>query len=93
MQSSVIMSRGKKRMGYELELKINFKGIGKWTGLTCEIELSDLCDDGGDPEHRLNVDSSNGTGNKFKTEASAEKLVEKVTEKIREILQLVRDEA
>ena len=33
------MSRGKKRIGYELELKVKFKGQGRWEGLECAIEL------------------------------------------------------
>lgn len=39
-------SRGKKRMGYELEMKIKFRGTGKWEGLECAIEMTELCDDG-----------------------------------------------
>ena len=43
------MSRGKKRIGYELELKVKFAGLDRWKGLDCAIELTDLCDDGSDP--------------------------------------------
>jgi len=62
------MSRGKKRMGYELELKLKFKGQEKWEGLECAIELSELCDDGGDPESKMFItkETSNGSGTKFR---------------------------
>jgi hypothetical protein len=37
-------------MGYELEVKINFAGQDKYEGLECAVKLSELCDDGSDPE-------------------------------------------
>ena len=50
------MSRGKKRMGYELDIKINFTGYRKkFKGSEVEIKLIELCDDGGEPEVELNV--------------------------------------
>ena len=89
------MSRGKKRMGFELELKIAFVGRGRWAGLECAIELTDFCDDGSDPEHKLFItkESDKGSGPKFRQEAAAQKLVAQIVEKSREVLAIVRDEA
>ena len=89
------MSRGKKRMGYELEMKLKFKGQDKWEGLECAIELSELCDDGSDPESKLFItkESSSGSGPKFRQEASADKLVKEVVDKCREVVAIVREEA
>ena len=58
------MSRGKKRMGYELELKLKLKGLpgSKWDGLECAIELEELCDDGGAPESKLFITKEGGGG-------------------------------
>lgn len=44
------MVRGKKRIGYELDLKIKFEGQERWDGLKCAIEIKELCDDGSDGE-------------------------------------------
>lgn len=62
------MSRGKKRMGYELEIKLKFKGQGKWEGIECAIEFKELCDDGSDPESKLYVtkEKSKDQGTKFR---------------------------
>lgn len=49
------MSRGKKRIGYELEMKVQFKGTDVLSGLTIAIELVDFCDDGSEPDHKLYV--------------------------------------
>ena len=76
--------RGKKRIGYELELKAKLKGVDgtRWEGLECTVELSDLCDDGSDPEHKLFIskEGTKSTGVKFREEARAEKLVHQITE-------------
>jgi len=62
------MSRGKKRMGYELELKLNFEGKGRWEGLQCAVEMTELCDDGDDPESKLFItkEAQSGSGPKFR---------------------------
>ena len=54
-EGSVIMVRGKKRIGYELELKVKFEGTGRFEGSECAMKLKELCDDGSDPECRLYV--------------------------------------
>ena len=90
------MSRGKKRMGYELELKLKLKGLpgSKWEGLECAIELEELCDDGSDPESKLFITKEGGQpGTKFRQEATAEKLINEVVERCREALAIVREEA
>lgn len=40
-------------MGYELEIKLKFKGQGRWEGLECAVEFTELCDDGDEPESKL----------------------------------------
>ena len=52
------MSRGKKRIGYELEIKINFEGSGKLKGTELSIEILELCDDGSDPEFKLDIEKA-----------------------------------
>ena len=89
------MSRGKKRMGYELEMKIKFKGKGRWEGLECAVEFTELCDDGDDPESKLFItkETSSGSGAKFRQEAAADKLFKEIADKCREVLAIVREEA
>lgn len=89
------MSRGKKRMGYELEMKIKLKGKGRWEGLECAVEFTELCDDGDDPESKLFItkETSSGSGPKFRQEAAADKLFKEIAEKCREVLAIVREEA
>jgi hypothetical protein len=69
-----VVSRGKKRMGYELQLKIKFEGCGKWEGIECATELKELCDDGSDPEFMLYVTKDKGNGTKFKQEFNSENI-------------------
>jgi len=91
------LSRGKKRIGYELEVKLKLKGVpgGRWDGIECSIDIEELCDDGSDPQTRLYItkEGANSSGNKFRSEANSEKLIEEVVEKCREVLAMVRDEA
>ena len=54
-EANVIVSRGKKRLGYELELKIKFAGQNMYEGAECAVKLEELCDDGSDPETKLYV--------------------------------------
>ncbi len=95
LQASVVMSRGKKRMGYELELKVKLAGRGRWEGLEASVELTELCDDGSDPEHKIYIqkESSKGSGPKFREEARSERLAKQLTERCRDVLNIVRDEA
>lgn len=64
------MVRGKKRIGYELEVKVTLTGVkgSRWEGIECSYEITDFCDDGSDPEISFNVtkDSKKGTADKFK---------------------------
>jgi hypothetical protein len=63
------MSRGKKRMGYELELKVKLKGLlgTRWEGLECSVELEELCDDGSAPESKLFITKEGSqSGTKFR---------------------------
>ena len=95
LQASVVLSRGKKRIGYELEFKVRFEGIDKWDGVECAIELKEFCDDGSQ-ESKLFVTkepkSSNG-GIKFKQEAERCKLVDHLVRECREFMNAIRDEA
>ncbi len=82
-------------MGYDLEMKIKFEGLGRWDGLQCAIEIEELCDDGSEPETKIFItkESPNGTGSKFRQEAASDKVVKEVVEKVREVLAIVREQA
>lgn len=54
------MSRGKRRIGYELDLKLKFQGQDKHEGLECTIQISELCDDGSEPEYKLFITKEQG---------------------------------
>ena len=63
-------------MGYELDVKLKFVGRGKWEGLEFSVELSDLCDDGSDPEDKLFIKKEGKEkGLKFRQEASEQKVI------------------
>ena len=49
------MSRGKKRIGYDLEIKVKFSGQGPKAGYECAMKLAEFCDDGSQPESKLFV--------------------------------------
>lgn len=49
------MVRGKKRIGYELELKVSFTGVGGKSGNEFAFEVKELCDDGSDCEYMIYV--------------------------------------
>jgi hypothetical protein len=49
MKTSIIMVRGKKRIGYELALKLVLWGQGARAGTEATFEIEELCDDGSDP--------------------------------------------
>ena len=55
-------------MGYELEMKIKFKGVGRWEGLECAVEFTELCDDGDEPQSKLFItkEAQGGSGPKFR---------------------------
>ena len=74
---------------------MKFKGLGKWAGIEVEIELTELCDDGSDPEHKIYITKENGSGSgtRFRQEANDCKLALKLAERCREILNIVKDEA
>lgn len=55
LQASVVMVRGKKRMGYELEIKIKFKGAGAWEGIQGMLEYTEVCDDGSEGDTKMFV--------------------------------------
>jgi activator of HSP90 ATPase len=47
-EASVAVVRGQPRMGYDLTLKLELRGVEKTflEGLKCEVMLEELCDDG-----------------------------------------------
>ncbi len=80
-------------MGYELQMKLQFVGKGKWQGLECRVELSDLCDDGSDPEEKLYITKEGKEkGLKFRQEVSEQKVIKQIVEKCRDVLAIARDE-
>jgi len=46
------MIRGDPRMGFELSFKATLTGVENTylQGMTCTLEIKELCDDGGEPE-------------------------------------------
>ncbi len=85
------MVRGKKRIGYELEMKVRFKGGEKFNGIEASIELSDFCDDGSDPDFKLYVtkEKSPDQGLRFKKEFATKKIIKEFIAKCKEILTLI----
>ena len=47
-EASIAVVRGKERIGYELTFTSVFSGEGDLSGLECELEVEELCDDGSD---------------------------------------------
>jgi len=50
-EASLVTSRGKRRMGYELELKVKLGGLtgGDYEGAEALIKIIELCDDLSEP--------------------------------------------
>ena len=50
--ASIAMIRGQPRMGYELTFKLELSGVDEtyFQDFQCVVEVTELCDDGGDPE-------------------------------------------
>lgn len=73
------MSRGKRRIGFDLEFKLVFTGVegSRQEGIECAFQISEFCDDGSDPESKLFVtkDSDGSKGTKFKKEVSDQNVV------------------
>ena len=67
------MVRGKRRIGYELELKIKFVGQGAYEGNECAIKLKEFCDDGSDPECKFYItkEKNKETASKLRSEISS----------------------
>ena len=71
-QANIVVSRGKRRIGYELEMKLKFLGQEKHEGLECAIQINELCDDGSEPETKLYVtkEQNKDQGIRFRQELS-----------------------
>ena len=54
-EASIIVSRGKRKIGYELDLKVKFEGIGELAENEVSFSFSNLCDDGSDPDFKVYV--------------------------------------
>lgn len=81
LQASVIVSRGKKRIGYEIETRLNFRGNKgkKFDCLECAVKISDLCDDGSDPDVELYITKEGReSGAKFRTECNEQKVIKEI---------------
>jgi len=88
------MVRGKKRIGFELEIKFKFKGAKHWEGIEGAIEYEEVCDDGSEGDMKLFVqkEKNKDQGRKFKEDANTCKLLKKVLDKVRETLAVIKDE-
>jgi hypothetical protein len=51
------MVRGKRKIGYELEIKVKFDGQGKKEGSKITLGLKEICDDGSDPEGKITINA------------------------------------
>lgn len=82
-------------MGYELEIKVKFEGMGKQKGSECVIELTDLCDDGGDPEIKVDVtkEKAKDSGKILKKDLYSRGTIEEFISKCREVLGIIKEEA
>jgi hypothetical protein len=49
-EASIAVVRGEPRFGHELTLKLELTGIEYLQDFVCEVELTELCDDGPEPE-------------------------------------------
>jgi hypothetical protein len=62
--------------------------------LECAVKISELCDDGSDPECKLYVtaEKTKDQGLKFRKDYAALKTEKAIVEKCREILSIIREE-
>ncbi len=93
------MVRGKKRIGYELEVKVNFEGQGPKKGNDFSFRLQELCDDGSDPSAEFHaskestkqknkgVDGKDG----LKQEIIKTRVLDEFIEKCKDILKQIQD--
>lgn len=46
------MIRGQPRIGYELNIKVELNGVENtyFQDFVCEVDIEELCDDGGEPD-------------------------------------------
>lgn len=71
-EASIAVVRGEPRTGYELTFKAELEGVeGTYLeGMTCEIEINELCDDSAEPdgfsfEVKSCLDTEQGTQSKL----------------------------
>lgn len=48
-EASIAVVRGNPRMGYDLSFTAELEGIEYLEGLTCSVEVEELCDDSAEP--------------------------------------------
>ena len=96
---TAVRSRGKKRIGYELEMTIVCETVPEaGPGYDCTFSIKDLCDDGSEPECKVTVKlngkgDAGGNAREFKEEIEGDGIVFVVVEKCRQVLGIIRDEA
>lgn len=92
---SIICSRGKKRLGYDLELKIKFTGLKTYEGAEGAIKLHELCDDGSHQESNVYItkEKSAQLTKKLREDIQMKKAVEELDKKCREVLEILKNEA
>ena len=90
-ESNFIMVRGKKKFGYELELKVSLEGQEEYEGCKCTVKVKELCDDGSDPELDAKIvkKKSKDQATKLKDIMTSE--LESLTTALREVLVAFRD--
>lgn len=89
------MVRGKKRIGYEIKIKLRFEGVNKMKGVEVEFKFKDICDDGSEPESTFKItkDTKLQAGVQLKKDIRAENTQQVILEKVKEVLNQLKEEA
>jgi len=83
-------------MGYELDIKVKLDGLfSQYKGSEIEVKLTELCDDGGEPEVELHVPEKKDKNHasKLKATIKSDGTIAEIIAKSREILNSIRDQA
>ena len=86
-EANVVVIRGKKKIGYELEVQIDLKpnavSIGEGVA---NITIKELCDDMGKPEYSLKVSEQEDKATKCKITVECRGVLTELTAQLRKLL-------
>ena len=96
-EASCVMVRGKKKLGYELKIKVRCEGSETHDNDEISIEIEDLCDDGSDPEFTLWASKVKGERESEKTkelkkDCMSAGVLKEFWERCKEALEAIREE-